>query len=141
MEQSGGRQGGSNFLQLLILIMLGAVICIQLVALQRMRELGGEEAARQVEAQIEAPVPDFGIPAKVVKINPDSRTLEIERKRKSGKTYKRLVQFTDKTQVVIAGKPAEFKDLKEGLNIRLKGSMEEDNVLRAIEIHASPPVQ
>lgn len=143
MEQPTGRQGNSSqFLQVLILVALGVVIYFQLRVLLRMRELGGEDVGRQFEAEMAAPIPRFGSPAKIVSIDPESRTLTVEQRHGSRQRVKRMVKIDEKTMVMVAGKPAQFNDLKAGRNVRLLDSaMDEDGVLHPRQITAEPPVQ
>ena len=142
-QQPTGRRGGSGqFLQVLILIALGVVIYFQLRLLLRMGELGGEDVSRQFESEMAAPIPRFGSPAKILSIDAGSRTLTVEQRHGRRQKVKRMVQVSDKTKVVVAGKPGEFKDLREGHNVRLlDSSMDEDGVLHAGQITADPAVQ
>lgn len=140
MADPGGRPQGSSFLQVVILIVLGVLLYLVLNLQFTLREIAQEEPMRAMQAMNEEPVLDLGVPAKIVKVDLEKRTLELERKRRTGDRVKTTIVVTDEASILIAGKPGKLEDLKEGINIRYKGSYDEEGLPKAESVTANPPV-
>ncbi len=141
MAEPTNRPQGTSLLQVLILILLGVVLYLVLQLQFTMREIAQEEPLKQMQAQIESPVIDLGIAAKILKIDSEKQTVEIERKRRgTGDRVKQTILFSADTVITIAGQPGKLADLKEGMNIRYRGTIDEEGLTATKRVTAQPPV-